>query len=45
MRIISETRRFKCPYCGTVVELESDDIKHWNEVSTMFVQSVIKLHI
>lgn len=24
--------KYKCLYCGTVVELEKGDIKRWNEV-------------
>ena len=24
--------KYKCPYCGTVVELENEDVHHWYEV-------------
>lgn len=33
MKIISEeSAKYKCPYCGVVVELDKDDIHRWNEV-------------
>lgn len=33
MKIISRSYgRYKCPYCGTVVELDKEDVEQWNNV-------------
>lgn len=32
MKVVSTGRRYKCPECGTVVELEKKDIKRWNSI-------------
>lgn len=32
MKIVSESRRYRCPECGTVVELDEKDVRQWNEV-------------
>ena len=31
MKIVSYGR-FQCPYCGTVVDLEEEDIDRWNNI-------------
>lgn len=31
MKVIN-TGKYKCPYCGTIVELTQDDIYWWNNV-------------
>lgn len=32
MKVIKRNRQFKCPYCGTIVELNNSDIRKWNNV-------------
>lgn len=31
MKVLS-SGKYECPYCGTVVELNKDDIHQWNSV-------------
>ena len=31
MKIVSYGK-YKCPYCGTVIELSKDDIEEWNNI-------------
>lgn len=32
MKVVTETNKWKCPYCKTTVALEKDDIHTWNDV-------------